>query len=208
MAGKHATPDQSAQAVILREAGYTLSVIAERLGVSLSSVQRLLKKNHAVAGATKQALIEKARDDMLSSAFSLERVQQMAASLVLDDFALSQKIRQKLHRALDAIEPDSPNASRALAANATTLKLTQDVNRRALPLDKLEQAQAVEELPALEIHIMSGMDVEEMRAQQRLEEAELNGDEEAASEELETLQWIAARKAIRSESNDIVVIED
>lgn len=207
MTGKQTTPDQGAQAVILREAGYTLSAIAERLDVSLSTVQRLLKKHKAVAGATTQALIDKAREEMLASAFSLDSVQQTAASLVQDDLALSQKIRQKLFSALELLEPNNPIVFRSLAASATTLKLTQDVGRRTLPLEKLEQAQAVEELPELQIHIMSGMDVEEMRAQQRLEDAELNGNEEAVSEELENLRWFAERKARQSEGDDIVVIE-
>ena len=207
MTGKQATPDQGAQAVILREAGYTLSAIAERLGISLSTIQRLLKKHKAVAGATTQALIEKTREEMLTSAFSLESVQQTAAALVLDDLAIAQQIRRKLSNALEELDSSNPIVFRALAASATTLKLTQDVGRRALPLDKLEQAQAVEELPELQIHIMSGMDVEEMRAQQRLEEAEMNGDAEAVSEERENLQWLAEKKALRYESDDIVVIE-
>ncbi len=207
MTGKQTTPDQGAQAVILREAGYSLSAISERLGISLSTVQRLLKKHKAVAGATTQALIEKAREELLASAFALDSVQRTAASLVLDDLALSQKIRQKLFSALDVLEPDSPIVFRSLAASATALKLTQDVGRRALPLDKLEQAQAVEELPALEIHIMSQLDVEEMRAQQRREEAELRGDAESVNVELENLQWIAEKKALHHESEDIVVLE-
>ncbi|HCA7918929.1 TPA: hypothetical protein MX485_006548, partial [Pseudomonas aeruginosa] len=173
----------------------------------LSTVQRLLKKHKAVAGAATHALIEKAREEMLASAFSLESVQQTAAALVLDDLALSQQIRQKLFSALDLLEPDSPIVFRSLAASATTLKLTQDVGRRALPLDKLEQAQAVEELPELQIHVMTPWDVEEMRAQQRLDEAELRGDAEAVKAELENLQWIAEKKAPRYESDDIVIIE-
>lgn len=207
MVGKHATPDQGAQAVILREAGYTLPAIAQRLEISLSTVQRLLKKHKAVAGATTQALIEKAREEMLASAFSLESVQQTAASLVLDDLAIGQQIRRKLSSALEELDLSNPIAFRALAASATTLKLTQDVGRRALPLDKLEQAQAIEELPELQIHVMTPWDVEEMRAQQRLDEAELRGDAEGINEELENLQWIAQKKAPRYESDDIVVIE-
>lgn len=207
MTGKQTTPDQGAQAVILREAGYTLSAIAERLDISLSTVQRLMKKHKAVAGATTQALIEKAREELLASVFSLDSVQQTAASLALDDLAIGQQIRRKLSSAVEELDPSNPIVFRALAASATTLKLTQDVSRRALPLDKLEQAQSVEELPELQIHIMSGMDVEEMRIQQRLEEAELNGDAEAVSEELENLQWIEAKKALHSQSDNIVVIE-
>lgn len=207
MPGKHATPDQGAQAVILREAGYSLPTIAQRLDISLSTVQRLLKKHKAVAGATTQALIEKARDEMLNSALSMDSVQRTAAALVLEDLALSQQIRQKLFSALDLLEPDSPIAFRSLAASATTLKLTQDVGRRALPLDKLEQAQEVEELPELQIRIMTELDVEEMRAHQRREEAEMRGDMEGVNDELENLQWLAGKQALRYKSDDIVVIE-
>lgn len=60
MAGKKATPDQNAQAVILREAGYTIPAIAHQLTLSVSTTQRILKANTAVAGATQQKLIAKA----------------------------------------------------------------------------------------------------------------------------------------------------
>lgn len=36
MAGKQKTPDQAAQAVILREAGWTVTAIAQRMSISVS----------------------------------------------------------------------------------------------------------------------------------------------------------------------------
>ncbi|VVO54515.1 hypothetical protein PS900_00473 [Pseudomonas fluorescens] len=202
MSGKKATPDQSTQAVILREAGYTLPAIATRLELSISTVQRILKTNKTVAGASTQALIERAREEMLNSAFSLEEVQRTAAALVLDDLAISQQIRVKLSNAVDQLDPNDPGALRALAASATTLKLTQDVTRRALPLEKLNQALAFEELPELKIHIMSDLDVAEMRAQQRLEEAERNGDNDGVEDEQETLRWFETRRLAQLDQQD------
>ena len=206
MSGKKATPDQSTQAVVLREAGYTLPAIATRLELSISTVQRILKTNKTVAGASTQALIERAREEMLNSAFSLGEVQRTAAALVLDDLAISQQIRVKLSNAVDQLDPNDPGALRALAASATTLKLTQDVTRRALPLEKLNQALAFEELPELKIHIMSDLDVAEMRAQQRLEEAERNGDNDGVEDEQETLRWFETRRLAQldQQDNDIV----
>ena len=101
MAGKQKTPDQAAQAVILREAGWTVTAIAQRMSISVSTTQRLLKKHNAVAGAGTQALIEKAREELLTTAFSLDAVQQTAASLVADELALNQQIRTKLANALE-----------------------------------------------------------------------------------------------------------
>ena len=190
MTGKQKTPDQAAEAVILREAGWTISAIANRLSISISTTQRLLKKHHAVAGAGRAALIEKARDELITTAFSLDSVQLSLASLVSDDIALSAQIRTKLTEAIEALDPSSPTAFRGLAASATTLKLTQDVTRRALPLEKLNQALDFEELPELKIHLMTEDDVNEMRARQRLEEAERSGDAQGIEDEMQTLLWL------------------
>lgn len=113
-----------------------------------------------------------ARDELLTTAFSLDAIQQTAASLVADELALNEQIRTKLANALEVLDPTNPIVFRSLAAASTALKLTQDVTRRALPLEKLNQALDVEELPELKVHIMTEADVAEMRAQQRLEEAE------------------------------------
>ncbi|MGT3072978.1 helix-turn-helix domain-containing protein [Pseudomonas putida] len=208
MPGKKKTPDQTAQAVILREAGYTLPAIASRLDISVSTAQRILKANKAIPGASTQALIEKAREELLATAFSLEAVQQTAASLVLEELALNQQIRTKLASALEILDPADPISFRGLAAASTTLKLTQDVTRRALPLEKLNQALDFEELPELKIHIMTERDVTEMRAQQRLEEAERDGNLEGIEDELETLRWLDSRRMAQlNEDDDDVVCE-
>jgi hypothetical protein len=208
MSGKKATPDQNTQVVILREAGYTLPSIASRLELSISTVQRIIKTNKVVAGAGTQALIEKAREELLTSAFSLEAVQQTVAALVMDELALSHQIRTKLANALEALDPTDPIAFRGLAAASTTLKLTQDVTRRSLPIEKLNQAQDIEEIPTLQIHIMTEQDVAEMRAKQRLEEAEMNGDIQGMQDETANLQWMESRRIAqydqRDEDDDVV----
>lgn len=206
MSGKQKTPDQETQAVVLREAGWTVSAIADRLAISVSTVQRLLKKHHVVAGAGTQALIEKAREELLTAAFSLEAVQQTAASLVADELALVRQIRQKIASSVENLDPANPLAFRGLAAASTALKLTQDVTRRALPIEKLGQAMDIEELPELRIRIMTEDDVAEMRMQQRIEEAERNGDSQSLSDEHENLRWMASRRLaqLSREDDDIV----
>lgn len=202
MPGKKSTPDQNTQVVILREAGYTLPVIADRLDLSISTVQRIIKTNKAVAGAGTRALIDKAREELLSSAFSLEAVQQTVATLVADELALSHLIRTKIANALEALDPTDPVAFRGLAAASTALKLTQDVTRRSLPIEKLNQAQEIEELPTLQIHILTENDVAEMRSKQRLEEAEINGDAQGIEDEIANLEWMERRRLAQSDQTD------
>ncbi|MFJ3525630.1 helix-turn-helix domain-containing protein [Pseudomonas sp. NPDC090203] len=202
MPGKKSTPDQNTQVVILREAGYTLPVIADRLDLSISTVQRIIKTNKAVAGAGTRALIDKAREELLSSAFSIDAVQQTVATLVADELALSHLIRTKIANSLEALDPTDPVAFRALAAASTALKLTQDVTRRSLPIEKLNQAQEIEELPTLQIHILTENDVAEMRAKQRLEEAEINGDVQGIEDETANLEWMERRRLAQSDQTD------
>lgn len=210
MSGKQKTPDQETQAVVLREAGWTVSAIADRLAISVSTVQRLLKKHHVVAGTGTQALIEKAREELLTAAFSLEAVQQTAASLVADELALVRQIRQKIASSVENLDPTNPIAFRGLAAASTALKLTQDVTRRALPIEKLGQAMEIEELPELRIRIMTDDDVAEMRMEQRIEEAERNGDLQSLNDEHENLRWMASRRLAQLSrgDNDIVIEGD
>lgn len=169
------TPDVEAQAVILREAGYSCPAIAEKLDLSLSTTKRILKRRSAVAGAATATLVEQARQGMLDTAFDLDAVQQHAAALVLDDLALSRMIREGIVEAVEALDPSTSTPyqmMRTLVAAATALDLTQKVARRALPLDRLEEATHVEELSELRIRIMTDDDVREIREQQRREAAE------------------------------------
>ncbi|MNJ65286.1 hypothetical protein D3C77_612920 [compost metagenome] len=127
----------------------------------------------------------------------------------MDELALSRQIRTKLATALETLDPADPIVFRGLAAASTTLKLTQDVTRRSLPIEKLNQSQDIEELPALQIHIMTEQDVAEMRAKQRLEEAEMNGDAQGAQDELENLRWIESmRLAQLNQSDDGDIVDE
>jgi len=133
-------------------------------------------------------------------------VQQTAASLVVEELALNQQIRTKLANALEILDPADPIVFRSLAAASTALKLTQDVTRRSLPLEKLNQALDFEELPELKIHIMTERDVAEMRAQQRFEEAQRDGNLEGIEDELETMRWLDSRRIaqLHQQDEDIV----
>lgn len=196
---KRKTPDEVAQVLAMREAGWTMPAIAQQLGVSIATIQRITKKHGVKAGAAQAALVQQAREQLLDNAFLLDRAQEIAAAMVNDDFALAQQIRQKVAEAVDAIDPaGGPLALRGLAAAATALKLTQDVARRALPLDRLNEALHVEEMPELVVRVMTEEDVKELRERQRRELAVLNGE---VIDDKES-------PPIPEEEGDVVVIED
>lgn len=172
---KKTKPDVEAQAVILREAGYSCSAIAAQLDLSLSTTKRIIKRRGVVAGAATDALIEQARQNMLNAVFELDTVQGHAAALALEDLSLARMIREKAVTALEALDACTCTPyqmMRTTVAAATALDLTQKVSRRALPLERLAEATHVEELSELRIRIMTEDDVQTMREQQRRESAE------------------------------------
>lgn len=189
-------PNIEAQAVILREAGYTAPAIANRLNLSLSTTKRILKRRGAIAGAATEALIAKAKQDMLDSVFELGTVQETYASSVMEDLAIARLIRDKAVDTLERIDPSTSTpyqSLRAVVAAATATKLTQDVIHRALPLDRLNEATHVEQLSELRIRIMTDEDVQEIRAQQRREAAEhMSGNpllRARSAEDDEIVEW-------------------
>ncbi|MNI86004.1 hypothetical protein D3C73_1430520 [compost metagenome] len=53
---------------------------------------------------------------------------------------------------------------------------------------------------------MSDLDVAEMRAQQRLEEAERNGDNDGVEDEQETLRWFESKRLAQLDQQDDDII--
>lgn len=84
-------PNIEAQAVILREAGYTCPAIAAQLDLSLSTTKRILKRRGVVAGAATTTLIEQARQNMLNTVYELETVRKVQRIRLYPSIVMSQK---------------------------------------------------------------------------------------------------------------------
>jgi AraC-like DNA-binding protein len=163
--------DQIKEAAVMRAAGYSLPVIAERLNVSPRTLQRHFKAHGVKAGTLKQKVIDKAREDLLALAMDSEALMLEAARVVTDDLACARMIRERAIHVVEALKLEdhqsATEAARALAAIATTLKVTQDVARRALNMDKINAEMERETLPELVIREMTADEVEEAQRQAR-----------------------------------------
>lgn len=167
MSGKHLTTKQITEAVVLREAGFTLTGIAEKMGVSVSSLQRSFKRTSTKKGAMRAKAVEKAREDLFSRISSSERIKEEAAKLVTDDLAHSQLLREKAAVTLEALSAtntaDAALSLRALVAYSTLLKNTSDTIRRGLGIDRTTIDTTLDDLPDLTIHEMSAEEVAAVR---------------------------------------------
>jgi hypothetical protein len=153
------------QAVILREAGYTLASITQKTGLSGSTLYRAFTKLDVTRGTTTKNTLDSAKQALLEQSGLVGDLKQLIASQINDDLSLSTQIRAGITIAIndlinDVTTPASLKA-RSYSAMATTLKLTSDIMRRALQID--DATLSVTEIPTLKIIKMTDKDIEDVR---------------------------------------------
>ncbi len=169
MPGKPTAPDTEAKIVALREVGYSVPAIAEHTGASHSTIKRILKRHGARKGALTEETIKGARQE-LHGVLTDEAIRSEVARAVLDDLALSRQIRVQVTERLEQLNALPPAADpketgaimRALAAAATVLKLSSDVQRHTLT-QRNDHSAGVEDLPELQITELTAAEIVELR---------------------------------------------
>ena len=153
MPGKSITPTQAAQALALREAGFSVAAIAERTNIGIRSLQRLFQRHGARKGSIKAEMIEQARKELMD-AVTTESIKAEAARIIQDDLAQVRALRTRLALAAEQLNAtnlvEAAIVMRGCAAWGTALKCSSDTLRHTLRFDKKleaeEQATAVPEL--------------------------------------------------------------
>jgi isocitrate dehydrogenase kinase/phosphatase len=169
----HTTPNQKAQIVTLRSAGYSISTIADRVGVSVSTVKRV--SHSTPKGTVKQELIDEAKKELLTSLLD-DTVKSQLAALVVDDISIAHRIRSNIVSTLEHIENQKPSGlaeagqtMRALSSAATGLKLTGDALRQSLGVTQRGLHESnTDDLPELIIQDMTGEDLHKIRSRAEL----------------------------------------
>lgn len=160
MPGRALTPVQVAEAVTLREAGYTLAAISQRLGVGVSTLHRVFARHRAKKGSVQGQLVAAARKELLGHVSSDARIQHEAARLIADDLAHAALIRDRIGIASEQLHADNLTEAvlvmRAAAAYSTALKNTSDMLRHVMRFDKAIPEHVDDALPELRILTISG----------------------------------------------------
>ncbi len=169
---KETTPVEVANAIALREAGYSHIAIAQKLNLSLRTVQRHLSSHGTVKGSLKAEVIDKAKADMMNLVSSSPVIRGEAAKLVLDDIAHSNHIRNIMLEASGCLKATDVKEAvlvmRAAAAYSTTLKNTSDTIRHSLGTDKA--IDEVHELPELIVRELTAAEAMAMGAANLVED--------------------------------------
>jgi hypothetical protein len=167
MTGKHITPEQKTRALTLRSAGYTLTVIADKTDMSVSTLKRLLKTHLVKKGGLKKSVIRRATDQLIHDATTIETIKREAASLLLDDLAIVKRLRVAIAEATEVLSSTNTSEAlqvmRAASAGAVALKSTSETAHKSLGLDKEKDPDSA--LPELVIRVLTESEIEEIHDQ-------------------------------------------
>lgn len=171
MTKTHATPDEIGEALALREAGYTVLAISQRLGISVRTLQRHFAAAGTRKGAVKAEVLRKARDELLARITSDQAIKEEAARLVADDLAHSIHLRELILAASEQMKAeslrDAVQVMRAAAAYSTAIKNTSDIIRRSLRVEDCDNTS--DELPELVINELTQQDIERLHSKKAAE---------------------------------------
>lgn len=182
MSGKSITPKQVAEAVAMREGGYTTTAISELLAVSVRTLNRVFERHSARKGAVKADLVAAAKRTLLEGVTSNQRVKEAAARIVADDLAHAWALRSRLADASQYLIATNLEESclvmRAGAAYSTALKNSSDTLRHSLRTDRALDAVEVADLPELTVRVLTEEEIQKMRESQTAERREADPTDE------------------------------
>lgn len=163
-------PHIEGEVLAMIAAGYSLAAVSSQFSLSYHTVRGIQKRAGIKSGEIKKQVILKyqnALKDSLASDF----IRDKASALLMDDLALSSKLRSKLHALLDNL-PDAPKdmkeavlIARSVSAIATSLKLSNDTLRASFKLG--EEPELNDELPELIVREMLQEEIDEIKAEQK-----------------------------------------
>lgn len=172
MPGRRLTPDQIAQALTLRAAGYTVAAISDRLAISHRTLYRLFERHGVGAGSVNAELVQQAREELLRGITSNEAIKAEAACIVADDLAHARQLRQRMADAAEHLVarslPEAALLLRGAAAYSTALKNTSDMLRHSLRIERAMEFERPADLPELVVRMIGPE--EERAIRQRQEE--------------------------------------
>lgn len=165
MPGSALTLEKKTEAIVLREAGYTIADIAYRVDCSVSTLQRLFRRTFTKKGTVTAEAVKEARESLLQSLSNTDQLKEELARSISDDIAHSRLMRERAALALEELKPtntaEAALTMRALTAYSTIIKNTSDTMKHNLAMTAVGEAD-IDVLPELIIRELTGQELAEI----------------------------------------------
>jgi hypothetical protein len=182
--------ERDARVVSMRGVGCSVLDIAETLGVSPSTVDRVLKRHKTHKGELVDALVSKSRDEVLSTLTGNQQLTTLAAISVRTSMLINERIQQQVLQAIELIPTDPSRGllmARALNSLSNTMKLCNDSVRSAIKIAPPSEQLADVELP--ELMICSYTDSELEKIVEMGEALYIEGDPTSCEDDVPELEF-------------------
>ncbi len=166
---KEINPRQQHNAVLLRQAGYAVSAIADKTKASPSALFALFKRLDVKKGTLKIESLENAQEQLLSDAGFIGSLRDKIAAQIVADLSIGKALQDSITLTIERLndtEADVSSQSRSLAALSTALKTSSEVLRRSLNIDNSNVTTNDDEIPKL--YVMKMTEAEEDAAKNRM----------------------------------------
>jgi len=159
MTGSVKTPAEIKRAITLRNAGHSLSSISLKTNISASTLVRHFDKLKVTKGTISSDAVEAARQELLNDVGFIGDLKIQIAASISDDLSQAIAIRESITLSLEQLtNDDSELASvkaRSLSALSTAIKITQEIQRKALNVEEYTKSMDLEAAPELIIRRMT-----------------------------------------------------
>lgn len=180
---KRLTPREYARVKTMWQSGeYSLSEIASEVGVSGTNLSRRFKRDGIEKGSNARKVAAAVRQQIeRTSAAQAEELSNTAHDMKMMALKAIDLFNKKAYSDVaKAIHDKTPLGERlsdlkALETASKIISQNYATGARILGLD--QELNADEQMPELQIHLMTENDVEALREQQRMEAAEANGED-------------------------------
>jgi AraC-like DNA-binding protein len=188
-----ATPEEIADALALREAGFTALAISQRLNISTRTLQRHFATAGTRKGAAKAEVLQRAKNELMARITSAETIKEEAARLVADDLAHSLHLREVILAASEQMKAttleEAALVMRAAAAYSTAIKNTSDIIRRGLRVEHRDGV--ADDLPELVVSELTQAEIEHMRLAGDEDDQGLKDDEHVSADDADDVIELA-----------------
>jgi len=188
-----APPDVVGEALALREAGYTVLAISQRLGISIRTLQRHFAAAGTRKGALKDEVLQRAKSELMARITSDEAIKEEVARLVADDLAHSLHLRDIILAASEQMKAttleEAALVMRAAATYSKAIKNTSDIIRRSLRVEQRDDTG--DELPELVVRELTQAEIEDMRREENEDEPANNDDDQVTIDDADEIVELA-----------------
>lgn len=171
------TLDDIKSAIAWRESGLTISVIADKLKLPISTTKALLKRYNVSKGASRGALVQVARDKLINDTSLSNMIASQISASITNQLSMARQIEDECSTLFEQLSNDTRTPisvrARTLSSIASAAQMAQSLAFKALDIENKRNEIKQTDLPTLVIEGYTESEMLEIRKKSSMTDIEL-----------------------------------